>query len=327
MRYAFFFGLALGMVGIVPSVEAGDGDGDNATADEAFKNGSAYYNQSQFKEALDEFNKAYKLKPAWKILYNIGQCSASLKEWGAALDAFRSYLSAGLDEIDLERRRQVEQDIDSFKKLVGYLKVTAPKGVNIYVNGIYRGSAPIIGQLAVNGGQALRVSAEFDGKVEIQTIEITNEQSGAVDFSASLQSKPIQVTAHRAPPAETPYASQATFQNSDDLPILKIAGVITVGIGAATLVGGAIVGGISLGIHTDIEKSCDTDICFSEDADRVNRMNNLATSGTVLLAVGGVTAATGLGLLIYRWIAVKKQESPSVTLLPTTNGLAIEGRF
>ncbi len=97
------------------------------------------------------------------------------------------------------------------------------------------------------------------------------------------------------------------------------------------LIGGAVTGGVSLNIHDDLEGSCNTDICYSEDTARVNRMNNPALTGTVLLAVGGMAAATGLGLLVYHLVRKSRkhesQTSPAITWIPTTNGLMIEGRF
>ncbi len=43
-----------------------------------YQNGAAYYEQANYKAAMEEFNKAYKLEKAPELLYNLGRCHEGL---------------------------------------------------------------------------------------------------------------------------------------------------------------------------------------------------------------------------------------------------------
>jgi len=69
------------------------------TARDAFKRGIGLVEKAQYQEAAKAFADAYTLQPSWKILYNIGQCQAALKEYGLAIENFERYLTDGGDDV------------------------------------------------------------------------------------------------------------------------------------------------------------------------------------------------------------------------------------
>ena len=79
-------------------------DEDERKAREAFQRGAEFYGQAQYAKAAEAFREAYRLRPSWRLFFNIGQCSAAAKEYGLALEAFESYLSEGGDEVPVEKR-------------------------------------------------------------------------------------------------------------------------------------------------------------------------------------------------------------------------------
>ena len=54
----------------------------------AFSKGVKLFKAEKYDEAVKAFRRAYELKPAWKIKFNIGQCEGALKRYGLAIEAF-----------------------------------------------------------------------------------------------------------------------------------------------------------------------------------------------------------------------------------------------
>ena len=113
--------------GVSSAVFAAEGREEQAKA--VYEEGKLAFFNERFMESADKFRKAYELKPAWRILYNIGQAEAAAKRYGLALEAFEQYLAEGGDEVVEERQDAVMKEIARLRNLVGYIKVTAPSEV------------------------------------------------------------------------------------------------------------------------------------------------------------------------------------------------------
>ena len=73
---------------------------DEQAARRHFETGAALYEQSRYREAVEEFQKASALHKAPALDFNIGRCYERLEEWTAAADAFDRYLGAGVEVTD-----------------------------------------------------------------------------------------------------------------------------------------------------------------------------------------------------------------------------------
>jgi tetratricopeptide (TPR) repeat protein len=302
-------------------------------AQKARQLGIEAYEDGDFAKAADAFTEAYKLNPAWKLLYNIGQADAAAKRYGLALEAFEKYLSDGGDEVPVDRGDEVRKEIERLKASVGYLEVTAPENTRIFVDDIERGVAPLTGAICVNAAKDQMVRAELDGKKEEKIFRV---QSGLRVSINLLQPEKTEETPKNETPepqseeqtsatpstAETPTPAKEPHEQYKPL---KIAGWVSFGIGAAVLAGGAATGAIALIDNSNLDSSCESGVCYSDSYDQYYRRNNLATASTVLLAAGGTVAAVGIGLLIFRKIKQSKEEN--VTWIPAPNGFVLEGRF
>ncbi len=149
MRIASF---ALTAMLVMAATEARGGEDIETIARSAFTQGVALYNAEQYKEALDEFQKAYSLKPKWKILYNIGQCHAVLKQYGLAIDDFEQYLAEGGDDVGTERRDTLLAELDRLRKMVGTVMLDGPDGVEVHVDGTKRVVTPVAAGILVQAG-------------------------------------------------------------------------------------------------------------------------------------------------------------------------------
>ncbi|MCU0661011.1 MAG: hypothetical protein MUC50_01645 [Myxococcota bacterium] len=126
----------------------------------------------------------------------------------------------------------------------------------------------------------------------------------------------------------TAQAAQGKRANSKS-PLL-LAGYLTLGLGVASLITAAITGGVALSIDSELSKKCAKDHCSASEANRIETMNSLATSSTVLLAVGGAAAASGVLMLAlgYRRRKAEKSElNVSPIAGPALVGAMLSGRF
>jgi hypothetical protein len=328
--------------GTVSSVVA-QGGGVTPEATEAFEKASAAFKEGKYRRALDLFIKANRLKYSWKIEYNIGQSAAAAKQWGIALSAFEKYLSLGGDDIDPNRESEVMKETARLKSKVGLLNITAADGARIFIDDFERGRAPLQGPLSVNASVEQKIRAEledgsriektFTGPISGQTIslDLTAPQKANEKPVITGPEKPEQTSTSTSPdnssPVEKTDASKPTEPPRNETTGLKIAGFACLGVGAASLIAGAVTGGIALNKNGDLEKSCESNDCYSEDYNKLYQRDNLATASSVLLAVGGVAAAAGVGLVIFDRVKSKKSETQKAALQIGPGGLSIRGRF
>lgn len=285
----------------------------------AFEEGKELFVAEKYVEAADAFRKANELNPNWRLLYNIGQSEAAAKRYGLSLDAFEKYLAAGGDEVPQERQQEVLEEVQRLRNMVGVLEVSGQDGDLLEVNGVQRGELPDASRVKIGMGQvAIRVLRGGE-EVLVRTIAISGGET-------------IELT---VPTDEDPGAENQLPGSGDRKKKLRTGGWISIGVGAALLVGGGVTGGMALSMNGDLKDQCGDGSCTTaakqEDLDK---RDGLATASTVLLAAGGVVAATGIVFLVAG--IVGKEESDSgetgeVALVPSLGpgfaGAAISGRF
>ena len=123
----------------------------------AFDKGTEQFRAGEYKAAATSFEEAYRLRPSWKIRFNIGQCRAAAKMYGRALEAFEAYLSEGGDDVPPEKKYDVINEIRNIRELVGYVDIEAAEGMTVHLDGEERGAAPLPGPVALSAGVNHRV--------------------------------------------------------------------------------------------------------------------------------------------------------------------------
>ncbi len=129
-----------------------------------FDRGVASFKEDRYKDAVSAFRRAYALNPSWKLLYNIGQCEAAAKRYGLAVDSFEQYLFEGGDNVPMERRDEVLQELGRLREMVGTVRFEGPDGIAVAVDGTKRGVTPIAAGVLVAAGVAHVFSFERDGE-------------------------------------------------------------------------------------------------------------------------------------------------------------------
>jgi tetratricopeptide (TPR) repeat protein len=83
-------------------------DATTAKAKQLYEDGVTSYNLGHFDEALDAFEKAYRIRHDAAFLFNIGQCQRNLKRYEEAQRTFRAYLRESPDLAE-KTRSQIQQ--------------------------------------------------------------------------------------------------------------------------------------------------------------------------------------------------------------------------
>src|SRR6476469_8681525 len=119
-------------------VRTGEASRDGATTDAAskdakdvkeearahFQKGIEDYADGDFQAALIELERAYALKPTYRLLYNLGQVAYELRDYTATERYFMQYLAEGKDEIPADRRAEVEQDLARVRARIASVRLT-----------------------------------------------------------------------------------------------------------------------------------------------------------------------------------------------------------
>ncbi|MCP4674633.1 MAG: tetratricopeptide repeat protein [Deltaproteobacteria bacterium] len=151
---------------IVALISAGAvaGKADKQKAQKAFKQGVKLFEAGNMEEAVQKFRHADALNPSWKIKYNIGQCEASLKRYGLAIEAFEQYLGQGGDDITLKRRDEVLAELDRLRRMVGTITISGEPGVDVYVDVVKRANTSVRTSIKVTAGVEHEISFVKDGE-------------------------------------------------------------------------------------------------------------------------------------------------------------------
>jgi hypothetical protein len=117
-----------------------------AQAKAHFGRGVDLYKQARYREAIAEFQEAYRLRPHGVIHFNLAQCYERLGDIPAALQAYHDYLRA---VPDAEDRRTVVAAMANLEARLGasgvqqLLVYSDPSGAEVLVDGQSRGRTPL----------------------------------------------------------------------------------------------------------------------------------------------------------------------------------------
>jgi hypothetical protein len=326
-----------------------------------FNRGVRLFKNGKHEEAVTAFRKADKLKPSWKIKYNIGQCEAANKRYGLAIKALERYLGEGGDEVPSDRRDEVLLELERLRKMVGSIRVRGGSGVIVLVDKIERGITPMQSSILVTAGVEHWIWLVKDGKKLLTAKEIVSGGE-TIELNVPAQiATPVPVAPAPAPqpvlpptPVEEPEEDlfesepppaepEPTFvpeqqppppasagpqdggQNSGISPALFVVGLSgTVVFGALT----GIMAGVAESKWDDASSSP-----YSSDAnqDSIDSIRNLQIVGYISLALTGVALVTTIIAIPFTNWKGSGGKDVAVTLDPwgTENGggLSLKGRF
>ena len=210
---------AAALLASAPAARAGADDVADAKA--RLREGAALFRAGRFRDAIAEFEAAYRLKPHGAIHFNVAQCRERLGEWPGALRAWNDYLREVPDAKDRAAVRASIGRIEERLAAAGVqalLVYTDPSGAEVRVDGKVRGATPL--HLVLSPGTyALSLSREgYAPAVEDVTLSTTPSLAVEVVLrpaaSAPVAAAPPAEAFRAAPPAD---AARAAAPAAPDL--------------------------------------------------------------------------------------------------------------
>ncbi len=181
-----------------------------AEARARFDQGAQQFRAGKYREAIQAFEAAYRLKPHGAIHFNVAQCREKLGEWPAALRAYQDYLRELPEARD---RAAVRAAIGRLEQRLAGAGVQAllvysdPPGAAVRIDGKPRGRSPFHITLAPG---AYRVALSLDGFApEEQEVEVTAAASRLVEVVLRPQGRAPASPAAPPQPAAAPLTAAA----------------------------------------------------------------------------------------------------------------------
>ncbi|MDD5305829.1 MAG: tetratricopeptide repeat protein [Deltaproteobacteria bacterium] len=325
MRAAVLFALVIALAGPRAFAESTD---EKAKA--AFHAGVDGFKAERFEEALASFKEANRLKPTWKMLYNIGQCEAALKHYGQAIEAFESYLGQGGDDVPPERRDKVLAELDRMRRMVGGVKVKAPAGTQVLIDGEERGRAPLGSDIAVTAGVEHDIRLVKDGQELLATRQSVRGGSVMEIEAPEPKAGPLPQTETKPLPQTLPESGRG-----DQAPEVDKGGEVAKGEASKGLsplwfwtglgTTGAF-GAVAVGMNFAVD-SRKNDIKTNGDMAEARRFQTTGIAFIGLAGAAAVTTAIVAGFTDFSVYSDEDAPKASAWAAPGGAGVAVGGRF
>ncbi|MEZ4370264.1 MAG: tetratricopeptide repeat protein [Polyangiaceae bacterium] len=284
-------------------------------ARERYERAIKLYEDADFDGALVELERAYKLRPSYKLLYNIARVRFALNDYAAALKAYRQYLAEGGDKLTATRKDEVQAEIKKLERRVANLKVEVDvDGAEIYVDDTLVGTSPMAEPVLVNAGLRRIAVRHPDYTQQGRRVSI----AGGDDESLSIRLKTAKPVTTATPPPKpggpTPVAPppEPTEQVEDEGGAPWFGWVLT-GVFAATA---ATTGVIALSANGSLADKRDSADASADDLDSESkRVRTLAIVTDVMIAATVITGGITL------WLSLDDDTDPAAD-----SGTASRGR-
>ncbi|HET9955652.1 MAG TPA: PEGA domain-containing protein [Polyangiaceae bacterium] len=321
-KFARMFAFGLGTSGLLAPVCALAAPPEASTQDASLKGGAAgerteeevrkagehydrglkLYTEGDHALAVIEFERAYRIVPDYRVLYNIGQVHIQLAHYAKARGALEQYVKEGGNQISADRRAAVQSDLEMLTARTATLRVqTNVPGAEILVDDSSVGVAPLDQPLLLDAGEH-RVTVQMRG-YETRTKQLT---------LAGRDNTELKVEIEKRAEGQSSIIVQKVGAESDRTTWLwatwsatgafAIASVTTELLGAKAA--------------SDLKNlRADPDATRSELDSASRRARTLLTVGDVL---GGLAIASG-GVALYMTLSSDKSE-PEKDRAPVSKG-------
>jgi hypothetical protein len=339
MRLWFIGGLLAAALAVERPASAADAETE---ARERFERAIKLYEDQDYGAALAELERAAKLKPSFKLFYNMGQVRVAMRDYAAAIVAFQQYLEQGGNRIPAERRDFVDKEIKRLEQRVARIMVTTDvPSAEVSIDDDVVGFTPLAEPILINAGTRRVTVRHPDYPPRSRTLSLAGRVRETVAFSLSQPVQPAPHSPATQEPAPPSYAEQrgaTTVQPSG--PASPVADQssgpdrkILIGwIATGALAAGAVVTGVlALNGNDDLAEQRERPANADDLDSEATRVRTLAIA-TDVLAVGAL-AAGGLSL----WWTLEsngreqttaaRRSSPGLAIGVGPLGASLKGRF
>lgn len=277
-----------------------------ARASELYEKGVQAFKAGRQREAAEQFRKSYEVvaSPNSHIMY-----ARALRDSGQLLEAYEELALTQQEASELAARlpkyastaESAEAELLELRKRIGALQIQvagdSPE-VTVFV-GTRQVPRERWRNVAVMPG-SVDVSARIPGgRRAWQSVEARQGELVKVQLDLAAPGPVAGAAPSAAPPAAAPIEpiEQDTGPSSRDRslrPWVYVAG----GVGAAGLITFGVFGALSRSTYSDLEDSCDDDVCAPDRQDDIDSGKTQQTIANIGLAVGVIGVATGVTLFV-----------------------------
>lgn len=295
------------MTTVTPGTALGQWEADRATARNLAAEGNAALNIGDFTTAEDRFRRADALVHAPTLVVDHAKALIGLHRYVEAQERLELVIREGVaDNVPWVWKRAVQdakQLVEDVKPKIAWVTISVSGSSNpdVSVDGVQVPVAALGVRRATDPGSH-RIKAEAPGFLKKEIVMPVSEGS---ERAVTLELEPdpaAQQAAKPAPkepkPAPTPISNDTKDRSGDSLFSSTNVGYITLGLGGAGLIVGAVTGVLFIGKYSELKDKCpDKNNCPGMQP-TIDRYNTYGTISAISLGVGVVSGAVGIVLLL-----------------------------
>lgn len=273
------------------------------SVDRASAEAQSAFSAERYEEAAEKYAAVHACTKDPSLLFNLAKADEHLGRWVEAKAAMTQFLASatGLSE---DVRQAAKDELATIGTHVGSVTVRAD----------------VVGaKVSIDGASAVDAPAgpidHLVGKVHVE-VSAPGRETYRRDFDLAGGAS-LEVEASLPEGSETPPGAR---------PPPPVWMWIGYGVAGAGAIVGAITGGVSASMVSDIRDRCAGDLCpKSTEPDR-ETANDLANASNVSLAIGGAGAILGVVGTIL-WATAKPAAAPAAALRLGPTGITLAGTF
>lgn len=319
--------LFIGCVLLVSARAQADKQDDEARMQ--FERGVELFDQGKFEQAAIAFERAYELKPSYRILFNIAQSENELGHYAAALKAYVRYLADGGDEVSEDRVKQVKREIERLNTLVGMILIECPhEGAKVKVDKEVVGRTPLAGPIFVDiGKHEIQIKKGNEELLE-EVVKVAGGERVRIKVEGAAEAKGAGEVVAAPPVLETAEEEPEEPAVEAEPEAKRVWTWVAFGLGGGAAVGAAITGGLTLSKRSEVIDQCEGKSCPSSLSGDFDQVKTLSITTDVLIGVAAVGVVTGV-LLYFFEPESESEEGIAVSAAASANGggVSVGGRF
>jgi tetratricopeptide (TPR) repeat protein len=293
-----------------------------AAARAAANKGKADYDAGRYEEALAAFREADQQFHALTFVLMIARTQDKLGRLREARVTYRQIVDERLanyaPKVFFDAQEDAKRELEALIPRIPTLRVQVTGAPAKDVRAVIDGQPAAVGEaLSQDPGQHA-VTATAQG-IEPATQVVTLQEATAAQVTLEMKAPPPRAGA----PIVAPPQADARPANSDSA-AWRYAPAILFGVAGVGLGIGAITGAMASGGVGDLEDRCPDKKCYDDAAETYDATQVLSTVSTISFIAGGVLAAGGLGVLIYR---NRTRSSTQAGLMVGPGTVDLRGRF
>lgn len=282
------------------------------------------YEAGRYAEARSSFRRAHALYPTSRTLRGIGMCSFNLGDYTDAVYQLEQALVDTRKPLSEDQQAHTRELIAKANARVGRfrLRLTPPEAV-LRVDG----NPPLIlegNELLVEAGQH-EIEARAPGFLMARSsVRVEGGDRTTLVFHLMRDEYAVAEAQGTSPRAVASRSVAGEPQPGSNAGWVRTVGYVSLGVGAASLLGFAVTGALALADENKLQDRCPNEMCSEMYRSTVQRYNTMRTLATVTLIAGGALTVLGGTLLIVGPSAQPSERARRKSVEPVL-GLGVVG--